>query len=182
MVNPFWPLPSPVPSRHAEGIFWLSAGKQETGLTRLNNMGQVGEALGDDPGHYVEERTAKQHLAGVLGSKICLIVVDDVWSMDQVEAFRDALGPRCRLLVTTRDAGLVTALGAHKHEVDILANQQALTLLAEWCGDDPGSLPPEAPLIAEQCGNLPLAIAAVRRPPSRQSGPLGKRAAPPGTR
>jgi hypothetical protein len=145
-------------------------------------MGQVGEALGDDPGHYVEERTAKQHLAGVLGSKICLIVVDDVWSMDQVEAFRDALGPRCRLLVTTRDAGLVTALGAHKHEVDILANQQALTLLAEWCGDDPGSLPPEAPLIAEQCGNLPLAIAAVRRPPSRQSGPLGKRAAPPGTR
>jgi hypothetical protein len=94
----------------ADGIFWLSVGQQATGLTRLNNMEQVGEALGDDPRHYVEERTAKQHLADVLGGKICLIVLDDVWSMDQVEVFRDALGPRCRLLVT-RDAGLGTALG-----------------------------------------------------------------------
>jgi hypothetical protein len=143
----------------ADGIFWLSAGQEATGLTRLTNIKQVGEALGDAPGHYVEERTAKQHLADVLGGKVCLIVLDDVWSIDQVEAFRDGLGPRCRLLVTTRDAGLVTALGARKHEVDILGDQQALTLLAEWCGGDPGSLPPEAPLIAEQCGNLPLALA-----------------------
>ena len=143
----------------ADGIIWLSAGQEATSLTRLANMRQIGEAFGDDPQHYYEERTARQHLATVLSDKVCLIVLDDVWSMDQVEAFRDALGPRCRLLVTTRDAGLVTALGACRHEVDVLEDAQALILLGEWCGSDLGSLPPEAARIAKQCGNLPFALA-----------------------
>jgi len=143
----------------ADGIIWLSAGQEATGLTRLANVRQVGEALGDGPQHYYDDRTAKQHLATVLRNKVCLIVLDDVWSMDQVEALRDALGPRCRLLVTTRDAGLVTALGAYQHEVDVLGDTQALALLAQWCGSDVGSLPAEAPLIAKQCGNLPFALA-----------------------
>jgi WD40 repeat protein len=142
-----------------DGILWLSAGQEATSLTRLGNMRQVGDALRDDPQRYVDERTAKQHLATVLRNKVCLIVLDDVWSMEQVEIFRDALGPRCRLLVTTRDAGLVTALGARRHEVDVLADTQALILLGEWCGADPGSLPPQAPLVARQCGNLPFALA-----------------------
>jgi WD40 repeat protein len=154
-----------------DGIIWLSAGPGATNLTRIGNMRQVGEVLGDAPGHYVEEPTAKLHLATLLEGKVCLMVLDDVWSMDQVEAFRDALGPRCRLLLTTRDAGLVTALGARPHEVNTLGDDQALTLLAEWCGIARDSLPPEARTVAEECGNLPLALslcgALVRDNPDR---------------
>jgi hypothetical protein len=141
-----------------DGIIWLSGGPGATNLTRLGNMRQAGQVLGDDPGRYVEEPTAKLNLAKLLEGKICLMVLDDVWSMDQVEAFRDALGPRCRLLITTRDAGLVTALGARRHEVDTLSDDQALTLVAEWSGIPRASLPPEAQTIAVECGNLPLAL------------------------
>ena len=95
----------------------------------------------------------------MLADKVCLIILDDVWSMEQVEPFRDALGPRCRLLVTTRDGSLVTALGAEEHRVDVLSNGQALALLAEWSGGVREMLAEGARQIAEECGNLPLALA-----------------------
>jgi NB-ARC domain-containing protein len=82
-----------------DGTIWLSAGPGATNLTRLGNMRQVGQVLGDDPGHYVEEPAAKLHLAKLLERKVCLMILDDVWSMDHAEAFRDALRPRRRSIV-----------------------------------------------------------------------------------
>jgi hypothetical protein len=160
----------------ADGIVWLSTGHEAGELTRLDNMKQVGIALGDEPVHYADERSARTHLPIVLADKACLIIVDDVWSMDQVERLRDALGPRCRLLVTTRDMGLVTALGATSIKVDLLSDDQALLLLAEWSDITRNALSSEARLVAKECGNLPLALAVcgavLRDSPHRWSSVL----------
>jgi hypothetical protein len=67
----------------ADGIIWLSAGPGATDRTLYSNIRKVGEALGDDPRHYLEEPTAKLHLNPLLADKVCLIVLDDVWSMNQ---------------------------------------------------------------------------------------------------
>src|SRR5947199_5480138 len=45
------------------------------------------------------------------------LVIDNVWTADDVYAFSDVLDPRGALLVTTRNAGLVRAMGAAEVEV-----------------------------------------------------------------
>ena len=142
-----------------DGILWLTAGQDATKLTLLGNMQAVGTAFGDAEEKYVDEVSARQHLPNVLADKVCLIILDDVWSMEQVEPFWNALGPRCRLLVTTRDGNLVTALGAEEHRVDVLSDDQALALLAEWSGQVRETLADDARQVANQCGYLPLALA-----------------------
>ena len=59
----------------------------------------------------------------------CLIILDDVWAMDDVRAF-DALGPNCRLLITTRDLEIVRGLKAREFCLDILSEEDSLQLLA----------------------------------------------------
>jgi WD40 repeat protein len=98
-------------------------------------------------------------LPKVLADKVCLIVLDDVWNMVDVTPFKNALGSRCRLLVTTRDGGLVTALGAQEHRLDVLTDKAAHRFLANWCDVEVDTLPPEAVSVARECGNLPFALA-----------------------
>jgi WD40 repeat protein len=133
-----------------DGIVWLTAGR-EAGETQLRgNLIRTGAAFGDP---YPD------HLPKLLEKKACLIVVDDLWTLEQAEPFRRVLGPRCRLLITTRDGMLVTALGAQELSLDVLSPAEALKLLAETSDMREEDLPPEAREIARECGCLPLALA-----------------------
>ncbi len=90
--------------------------------------------------------------------KSCLLVLDDLWRPQDAEPF-DVLGPRSRLLVTTRDADLLVALGARELPLDVLSEELALELLASWSGQARAALPAAARKVAESCGYLPLALA-----------------------
>jgi hypothetical protein len=120
----------------------------------------LAETLGDSPRSFEDVQQGKARLSELLADKACLLILDDVWQAEHAEAF-DALGPRCRMLITTRDAGLITALGAAEHRLDVLRDEQALALLAEWAGQAVETLPPEARDVARECGNLPLALAMI---------------------
>jgi hypothetical protein len=139
-----------------DGIIWLTIGQNPD---PSSNLKLVGTAFGDDPVNYVDLDTVRARLPRVLSDKVCLIVLDDVWNVAHAAPFVNALGPRCRLLITTRDGSLVTALGALEHSLDVLTDAAALQLLANWCDQDVGSLPSEAVSVASECGNLPLALA-----------------------
>jgi len=139
-----------------DGVIWLTIGQKPD---PSSNLLLVGTAFGDDPANYVDLDTARARLPGVLSDKVCLIVLDDVWNVAHATPFVNAIGPRCRLLITTRDSSLVTALGAQEHSLDVLTDTAALQLLANWCDQDVGSLPSEAASVANECGNLPLALA-----------------------
>lgn len=141
------------------GVVWLAAGQDANKLTLLTNMQALGTTFGDAKENYADEVSARQHLSYVLADKVCLIILDDVWSIEQAEPFRNALGPRARLLVTTRDGNLVTALGAEEHPLAVLSDEQALALLAEWSDQNRETMQADARQVASQCGNLPLALA-----------------------
>ncbi len=98
-------------------------------------------------------------LPKVLADKVSLIVLDDVWFAEQVAPFLNALGPRCRLLITTRDGGPVTALGAQELPMEVLGDEEALALVAEWAAQPTDTVPQEARDVALECGNLALALA-----------------------
>lgn len=141
-----------------DGVLWLNIGTKVDLLAKLT---LTGEMFGDSTQHYATIEAAKARLAQVFSGKMCLLALDDLWDVQHAEPFRDVLAgqPHCRLLITTRDRGLVNALGAQEQRVDVLSDDAALLLLADWVGISPASLPIEARLVGQECGNLPFALA-----------------------
>jgi hypothetical protein len=45
------------------------------------------------------------------------------------------------MLITTRDAGIITALGGEEYQLSILSEKQALDLLANWANQAVETLP-----------------------------------------
>ena len=139
-----------------DGVIWLTFGQQPD---LVRNMALMGQAFNDDPQHYLDLSRGKVRLSEVLADKVCLLVLDDIWDVAHAEAFVNALGARCRMLITTRDGGLATALGAQEHWLDVLSDDAALRLLADWSELSVDAMPPETRAVADECGNLPFALA-----------------------
>jgi hypothetical protein len=138
-----------------DGVIWLRFGQQ---ANPLRNIAAIARAFNDDPQKYLDLDDARLHLPELLATKNCLIILDDVWKIDDAAPIVDAAGQLCRLLITSRDAGLVRALGAQEHRLDVLDTNQALALLANWAGEPVEKLPAEAGAVADECGYLPLAL------------------------
>ena len=60
------------------------------------------------------------HCATALTDRRVLLVVDDVWAVDDAQDFR-VTGPHGRLLYTSRDQGVISAAGATAHRVGVLS-------------------------------------------------------------
>jgi WD40 repeat protein len=137
-----------------DGVVWVAVG-QEPSLSTLQR--RVAQALGD-PGQFETEFEGKVTLGKLLADRAVLLLLDDVWDAVHVHAF-DVLGPRCRAVITTRDAALVTATGGTSYQVQLLTDIEASGLLAEWSGCALAALPPAASAVKAECGRLPLALA-----------------------
>jgi hypothetical protein len=139
-----------------DGIYWLNADDKATPLALTAGLGQL---LGDPPQPHTDPITSQTQLVESLAGRSALVVVDNAWHVEQVEPLIDALGPSCRLLITTRDMELVTASGANCVELGELSPGAALQHLADWAGTAPEALPAEAKAVAKECGYLPFALA-----------------------
>ena len=100
-------------------------------------MAEIGKALGDSSEHYYLTESSAARLRSLLQNKSVLLVIDDVWEVRHVEAFRvDA--QNCRTLFTTRDSNIALALGAQEVKLGIFSPPQALAFLRQSVGrDDP---------------------------------------------
>jgi len=141
-----------------DGVFWLSVGQYPTEAHLLSLMRIVGTALGDDKSNFVSIDEAKSNLGGILDAKSCLLVLDNVWDVQHTEPFLNALGPRCRILITTRDKSISDELG-RPYYLDTLSEQAALQFLANWSNLHQEELPDDAIQLANECGYLPFALA-----------------------
>ena len=139
-----------------DGIVWVGLGPLPT-VADLQR--RVHKDLGGD-GAFQTEHEGRVNLRDILKDKGVLLILDDVWRRQDVDWF-DVLGPRCRAMITTRDAGLLTSLGGVHHQVELLTDAEA----NEPAG--PGrrrraalnKLPSEADHLVAECGRLPLAVA-----------------------
>jgi WD40 repeat protein len=136
-----------------DGIVWITVG-QCPNLLALQR--QAHQDLGGD-GAFADNQ-GRSALAELLTNRAVLLILDDVWDRRDVHAF-DVLGPRCRALIATRDAGMLQSLGGPQHVLDLLTDAEAGNLLALSAGLAPSSLPSEAGAILAKCGRLALAIA-----------------------
>jgi len=139
-----------------DGIFWITLG-QKPQLAELQRW--LARELGDEA-LFPDERSGKECLRTLLAGRKVLLVLDDVWQREDAEAF-NVIGAMGRILMTTRDAGLVTALASKEthYRVELPTEAEAEGIFAAAAQLDSHTLPAAANEIVIQCGRLPLALA-----------------------
>ena len=146
-----------------DGIFWVTVGQHP----RLESLqSELAMAVGS-PVPIENVPNGIRALRESFRGRSCLVILDDVWQFAHAKAF-DVLDGSARLLVTTRDRTILTALGAHDVRLEGLPPDLALELLASWAGVPKAGLPAEAAAITKEVDFLPLARVAGRRPDSRR--------------
>lgn len=139
-----------------DGILWTTLGPTPNLKTRLREwLGVLGVTVS---GATSTVNVLAEDLAEALAARSCLLIVDDLWVADHLRVFA-VTGPRCRLLVTTRNAGLARQFGARIHPVNAMALDEALRLLETWAdGKLDGEPAAVKQAILARLGGLPLAI------------------------
>jgi len=144
-----------------DGILWVTLGQQPEVRGLLRSWI---EKLGDNEFQGSEPQAAKHRLLELLQDKKVLLVVDDAWRLEDVEWFRVG-GPRCRMLITTRDDLIARKVGARPIELDPMTPGQAVELLRKYLHTRGRDLPPAdealARELAREVGYLPLALELV---------------------
>src|SRR5262245_26498442 len=139
-----------------DGIVWLEIveGRGQEALAEA-----IASAVSRQRATYDSWSSAREQLAALLEDKACLIVIDNVQRAEQLALVTRALGPRCRVLATTREAD-VSPPGARIRRLEPLSVEEGLQHLADWVGHTLAELPEGARRVAERCAGLPLATAA----------------------
>jgi WD40 repeat protein len=150
-------------SEFLDGVFWIGLARwdeQERESSLVARQALLAEVLGEAGTDFADSDLGRSHLRGLLADRACLIVLDGVRERKDLDAF-NVLGPRGRLLFTTRERGLAESYAekASVYELGLLLDDQARGLLADYAGLDVEALPPEADKVLGHCGGLPLAIA-----------------------
>lgn len=138
---------------YPDGIYWLSLGQQP----HLELLQSSLAAWCGKPVQIRDVAAGTRLLRDRLQGKSCLLILDDVWQLAHAKAF-DVLDGRARLLVTTRDRSILTALGANEMRLSVMPLDVASELLALWSGVPRAELPGEAAVIAKEVNYLPLAL------------------------
>ena len=90
-----------------------------------------------------------------------MVVLDDVWTFDDADAF-SVNAPPARLLLTTRNQEVMVGLWGRGASRRGAFTRRSAQMLADWVGQkSPDRLPPEATDVARECGYLPLALAMI---------------------
>jgi WD40 repeat protein len=142
-----------------DGIIWMSAGKEQ-GFDLVTRFRELGKALNDDLSRYDNELGCKNQYRSTIRNKAALIVVDDVWYSRDLEPFL-AESLQSRLLFTTRNSSIASAVGADEHRAELLTEQQSRAVLMQWANVTAKDAPACVTEIIRECGRLPLALSMV---------------------
>ncbi|MFO0291085.1 MAG: NB-ARC domain-containing protein, partial [bacterium] len=135
-----------------DGIFWATLGQQPDILSFLHGWIQ---ALGDYNFKPTGIDAASLHLRTLLADKKALLVVDDLWNVEDIDPFRVAVN-QCKLLVTTRE---VPVKGAIRSDLNVMTESQSLALLRGYLKHELNLADQkQAKILAKIVGYLPLAL------------------------
>ncbi|HPB30397.1 MAG TPA: NB-ARC domain-containing protein, partial [Candidatus Sumerlaeota bacterium] len=147
---------------YPDGVVWIACGQHLGENDLVSRMRDLARHLGGDE-HFESISQGQGTLGLLLKTKSILLILDDIWSARDAKVF-DLLGPRCRMLVTTRDAGILHTLDGEIVPVSLFTEAESLQLLTDAIAtrERPvtvAELPDEAREVARKCGCLPLALA-----------------------
>jgi WD40 repeat protein len=145
-----------VKEQFPDGVVWVTVGEDAVGPELAEKVTNVVSLLtGVRPG-LTDPLAAGAELGGALGRRRVLLVVDDVWSTEQVEPFLIG-GAGVVRLFTTRVRGVLPR-SAERVRVDEMGQGEAERLLTAGVGEAPGGV--VAGLLAAT-GRWPMLLALV---------------------
>ncbi len=145
---------------YPDGILWATMGEEADSNSRLKEiLDLIRWWIGEEPPSFETVAAAGAKLRESLSKARVLVVVDDVWSLDDVAPFQ-GLGEGCGLLITTRDNRTLPA-GSALIKVDAMASSEAVDLLRAGL---PGSSPEQFIALAAHLGEWPLLLKLVNGP------------------
>ncbi len=150
----------------SDGIIWIKLGDKAVDLSLVTAQSNLIEILKQQEHFSLYTQTFsaensinnnKALLRKLFENKKCLLILDDVWHLEQIDAF-DILNNKSKLLITTRISGIF--LGSiDKYPLGELNNKESLELLAHWAEVDFSALDKDAKEITHKwCENLPFGI------------------------
>ena len=147
-----------IEQRFSDGVLWITLGQEPNLVGILSGWVQ---ALGDYQFKSTEPQTLQAHLNSLLQDGAILIIIDDAW---KAEDARLAVvgGPRCAVLLTSRERGIVKAADIpldFQYEIPVMEEEQAVQLLAGGPGRNLDVRErADALAISHALGYLPLAL------------------------
>ena len=103
-----------------EGTHWVTLSQSRNLLIQ---QGQLVRNLTGFEQALTTKQEGKDALREALEGRRILVILDDVWKVDNAEAFLVDV-PLARLLITTRNREVLVGLGAEEHWVDALSAQR----------------------------------------------------------
>lgn len=152
-----------VQAHFPDGVLWAHVGPEPdvpgirgAWLAAMRSAGWLDQSAGQPDGPAAGETGSV--LRSLLQNRRALIVLDDVWRMEDVRPLL-AGGSGCAVLITTRRADVADERGSVPHVLDVMTPDQALELLALGVGYElSGAEQTEAAHLARAVGYLPLAL------------------------
>ncbi len=145
-------------ARFRDGVLWTSTGLSPDVTSILAGWIQ---ALGAVELQFTSPDAARRQLQSMLAARAILIVIDDVWEPAHAAALL-AGGPRCGVLITTREASVARACEIPAEdilELPAMTTAEARMLVAGGEGRTlPQALFNIVDDVAESVGRLPLAL------------------------
>jgi WD40 repeat protein len=146
----------------SDGVFWLKIGQEASDAELTDYIEIIGNttlnfAKKGEEQKYLDINNASSQLKCILETKRCLIVLDDIWNQEHIRPFLNAIGERCRLLITTRKREIHENFGANDLRLNLLNIDKAMEIFNS-CAEryEPGFLD-----IVEKLNGLTLAIVLV---------------------
>lgn len=146
-----------------DGVLWTSLGQRVNVLSKLISWGQALNHFDIVKARTVEDASAI--LRGLLRHQRKLLIVDDAWNPEVVEAFKVG-GSECATLVTTRefDTAYTVVRNTEKiYKLDVLAHRDGLHLLEILAPAVVAHYPEESSELVKALEGLPLAIQVAGR-------------------
>lgn len=150
-----------IPKLFPDGVLWVALGPNPTIRILLDGWGR---ALGVDLLPERDENACRDRLRAVLYHRRVLLIVDDVWEVTHGQYFMVA-GPRCRTVLTTREAPIAYTLATRGRtlRVDVLKPEAALALLRRLAPEAVAADEQNAMRLCERLEFLPLALTLAGR-------------------
>ena len=142
-------------------VVWLDIGQNPDCLKLINTVVKVFGGAKSFSDIVDAQCWLRKNMTGIK----CLVVLDDVWKVDDAGVF-DFLAGECQLLITSRNAEVIRGWDAAQYDLSIMPTDKARELLYQSANLDPNEpLTPNSQQIItdllEQCRGLPLALSLV---------------------
>lgn len=140
-----------------DGILWAGLGREPNVLRHLSRWGALLAANSDElDQNRVQSWVEAIHFA--IGNRRFLLVIDDVWELENALALRVG-GAQCAMLVTTRFPQIALDLaGDDVYRIQELNETDGLALLQQFAPDIVTDEPLAVEELVRSVGGLPLAL------------------------